>query len=78
MKTLAQKQFRVFYIQMLLSFDSGNNFQKVELVTLIKDAVFYLSKSWTILQEFIETLTFDVDGDGTVDETTLQGRFSRR
>lgn len=57
-----------------IEFDSGNNFQKVELVTLVKDAVFiYPDRDNTT--NIIETLTFDVDGDGTPDETTLQGRF---
>jgi hypothetical protein len=57
-----------------IEFDSGSNFQKVELVTLVKDAVFiYPDKDNTT--GIIETLTFDVDGDGTADETALQGRF---
>ncbi|WP_231565551.1 right-handed parallel beta-helix repeat-containing protein [Psychroserpens sp. Hel_I_66] len=57
-----------------IEFDSGSNQQKVELVTLIKDAVFiYPDRDNTT--GVIETLTFDVDGDGTPDETTLQGRF---
>ena len=50
------------------------NQQKVELVTLVKDAVFiYPNKDETT--GVIETLTFDVDGDGVDDETTIQGRF---
>ncbi|MBO6606760.1 right-handed parallel beta-helix repeat-containing protein [Psychroserpens sp.] len=57
-----------------IEFDSGSNQQKVELVTLIKDAVFiYPDRDETT--GIVETLTFDVDGDGTPDETTLQGRF---
>jgi len=56
-----------------IEFDSGANLQKVELVTLVKDAVFiYPSKD---SQGIIETLTFDVDNDGTPDETEIQGRF---
>lgn len=55
-------------------FDSGSNEQRVELVTLVKDAVFiYPDRDQTT--GIFETLTFDVDGDGTPDETTLQGRF---
>ncbi|MBC2845403.1 right-handed parallel beta-helix repeat-containing protein [Winogradskyella flava] len=55
-------------------FDSGNNQQDVDLVTLVKDAIFiYPNRDENT--GIIETLTFDVDGDGTSDETTLQGRF---
>lgn len=57
-----------------IEFDSGNNLQKVELVTLIQDAVFIFPDRDEDTR-VIETLTFDVDGDGTPDETTLQGRF---
>lgn len=72
-ETLAQNSLEFLYTD-AIEFDSGNNFQKVELVTLIKDAVFiYPNRDNTT--GVIETLTFDVDGDGTVDETTLQGRF---
>ncbi len=57
-----------------IEFDIGNNFQKVELVTLVKDAVFiYPNKDTTT--GIIETLSFDVNGDGTPDQTALQGRF---
>lgn len=57
-----------------IEFDSGSNYQKVELVTLVKDAVFiYPNKDLTT--GIIETLTFDVDGDGNPDETAIQGRF---
>jgi hypothetical protein len=57
-----------------IEFDTGTNSQKVELVTLIKDAVFiYPDRDNTT--GIVETLTFDVDGDVTQDETTLQGRF---
>ena len=57
-----------------IEFDSGTNLQKVELVTLIKDAVFIFPGRDEDTR-IIETLTFDVDGDGTLDETNLQGRF---
>lgn len=57
-----------------IEFDSGANLQEVELVTLVKDAVFiYPDRDETT--GIIETLSFDVDGDGTPDETSLQGRF---
>jgi hypothetical protein len=55
-------------------FDAGSNQQDVDLVTLVKDAVFiYPQRDNT--SNIIETLTFDVDGDGMPDETNLQGRF---
>lgn len=56
-----------------IEFDSGTNLQTVELVTLVKDAVFIFPNRDS--QGIIETLTFDADGDGVDDETTLQGRF---
>ena len=54
-----------------------NNKQTVELVTLVKDAVFIYPQQivGTDGSTTIETLTFDVDGDGIDDETNLQGRF---
>lgn len=56
-----------------IEFDSGQNLQKVELVTLVKDAIFiYPDKN---SEGVVETLTFDVDGDGNADETEIQGRF---
>ncbi|WP_299111010.1 hypothetical protein [uncultured Winogradskyella sp.] len=55
-------------------FDAGSNQQDIDVVTLVKDAVFiYPSRDEDT--NIIETLTFDVDGDGTPDETALQGRF---
>ncbi len=72
-QTLAQNSLEFLYTD-AIEFDSGTNLQKVELVTLIKDAIFiYPNRDATT--EVIETLVFDVDGDGTPDETTLQGRF---
>ncbi len=56
-----------------IEFDSGANLQKVELVTLVKDAVFIFPNRDS--QGIAETLVFDTDGDGTVEETTLPGRF---
>ena len=56
-----------------IEFGTGPNTQKVELVTLVKDAVFiYPNKD---ANGVIETLVFDVDGDGVDDETNVQGRF---
>ena len=60
-----------------IEFDTGANLQKVELVTLVKDAVFiYPQRFLNTDGDYVtETLTFDVDGDGTDDETTIEGRF---
>ena len=56
-----------------IEFGSVADTQKVELVTLVKDAVFlYPDKD---AQGVIETLRFDVDGDGVEDKTNVQGRF---
>ncbi|MBT8273139.1 MAG: hypothetical protein KJO77_04995 [Bacteroidia bacterium] len=62
----------------VIEFDSGDNQQNVELVTLVKDAVFIYPQRFIDNQTgeyVIETLVFDVDGDGMDDETTIQGRF---
>ncbi|SDS52186.1 hypothetical protein SAMN04515667_2362 [Formosa sp. Hel1_31_208] len=72
-EALSQNSLEFLYTD-AIEFDSGNNLQKVELVTLIKDAVFiYPDRDNTT--GIIETLSFDIDGDGTPDDTTLQGRF---
>lgn len=57
----------------VLEFDSGANLQEVQLVTLVKDAIFiYPNKD---SNGIIETLAFDTNGDGNVEETDIQGRF---
>ncbi len=54
-----------------IEFDAGNNLQKVELVTLVKDAVFiYPDRDETT--KVIETLKITIDGEEF--ETDLQGR----
>jgi hypothetical protein len=55
----------------------STNIQKVELVTLVKDAVFIYPQQLTNPNgsTVIETLSFDVDGDSVEDETNIQGRF---
>ena len=61
-----------------IQFNNGEDLQKVELVTLIKDAVFIYPQRYFDNQSnqyIIETLSFDVDGDGINDETNIQGRF---
>ncbi|SDS97484.1 hypothetical protein [Winogradskyella sediminis] len=71
--TLGALENQFLYTDKIL-FDSGNNQQDIDVVTLVKDAVFiYPSKDDTT--GIVETLSFDVDGDGTPDETTLEGRF---
>ena len=69
---LTQDENQFLYTD-LLEFDSGNNFQKVELVTLVKDAVFIFPERDS--EGNIATLSFDANGDGEPDETNLQGRF---
>lgn len=61
----------------VIEFDAGENFQKVELITLVKDAIFiYPQRFLNSEGEYItETLTFDINGDGVDDETTIEGRF---
>ncbi len=55
-----------------IEFDTGSNLQKVELVTLIKDAVFiYPDKDDTT--GIIETLSLTIDGEQV--ETDIKGRY---
>lgn len=71
-QALAASEKQFLYTD-VIEFGSGTNFQKVELVTLVKDAIFiYPNKD---SEGIVETLTFDIDGDGIVDETDIQGRF---
>lgn len=54
-----------------IEFDAGNNLQKIELVTLVQDAVFiYPNRDNTT--KVIETLTLNIDGE--IIETDIQGR----
>lgn len=54
-----------------IEFDAGGNLQKVELVTLVQDAVFiYPNRDNTT--KVIETLTLTIDGEPV--ETEIQGR----
>ena len=57
-----------------IEFDAGERLQKVELVTLVKDATFIFPNR-DASTGIIETLIFDSDGDGEPDETNLEGRF---
>lgn len=71
--TLSSLENQFLYTDKIL-FDSGSNQQDIDVVTLVKDAVF-IYPARDEATNIIETLTFDVDSDGTPDETTLQGRF---
>ncbi len=54
-----------------IEFDAGSNLQKVELVTLVQDAIFiYPDRDNTT--KVIETLKLDINGDQV--ETAIQGR----
>ncbi|TBN06628.1 hypothetical protein EYD45_01725 [Hyunsoonleella flava] len=54
-----------------IEFDSGGNMQKVELVTLIKDAIFIFPDRDNTTK-IVETLALNIDGEQV--ETDLQGR----
>lgn len=72
-ETLSNSDTQFLYTDKIV-FDSGSKQQDVDIVTLVKDAIFiYPNRDETT--GIIETLAFDVDGDGTPEETTLQGRF---
>ncbi|NNC45359.1 MAG: hypothetical protein HKN99_05705 [Winogradskyella sp.] len=72
-EALSASNTQFLYTDRIL-FDTGANQQDVDLVTLVKDAVFiYPNRDPN--SGLFETLTFDADGDGNPDETTLQGRF---
>jgi hypothetical protein len=75
-QTLVSSETQFLYTD-AIEFDTGSNLQKVELVTLVKDAVFiYPQRFLNSEGDYItETLTFDVDGDGMDDETSIEGRF---
>ncbi len=72
-ETLSASDTQFLYTDKIL-FDAGSNQQEVDLVTLVKDAVFiYPNRNEDT--GIIETLVFDVNGDGIPDETSIQGRF---
>ena len=72
-EALSNSATQFLYTDKIL-FDAGTNQQDVDLVTLVQDAVFIFADR-DDTTGIIETLTFDADGDGIDDETTLQGRF---
>jgi hypothetical protein len=72
-ESLSNSDTQFLYTDRIL-FDAGNEQQDVDLVTLVKDAVFiYPNRNEDT--GIIETLVFDVNGDGQPDETSIQGRF---
>lgn len=61
-----------------ISFEANGIEKKVELVTLVKDAIFIYPQRFPNTDQggyIYETLSFDADADGEDDETNLQGRF---
>ena len=70
---LSQSNTQFLYTDRIL-FDGGSKQQDVDLVTLVKDAVF-IFPARNPETGIIETLKFDVDGDGVEDETQIQGRY---
>ena len=54
-----------------IEFDAGSNLQKVELVTLVQDAIFIFPERDNVTK-IVETLTLDIGGE--LVETELQGR----
>lgn len=70
---LSQSDTQFLYTDRIL-FDAGNNQQDVDLVTLVKDAVF-IFPARDPETGIIETLKFDTNGDGNEEETNIQGRF---
>ena len=65
-----------FLYQDKIEFLNLNNTQYVELVTLVKDAVFIYPERYEDNQEYTyETLSIDFNGDGVNEETNIRGRF---
>ena len=59
-----------------IEFFSNNNTQEVELITLVKDAVFIYPQRFENNGEyFYETLSIDLDGDGINEESEIKGRY---
>ncbi len=62
----------------VIEFDTGVNRQTVDLITLVKDAVFIFpsrSINQNTGERITETLNFDANGDGNPDQTNIEGRF---
>ena len=59
-----------------IEFFSNNNTQEVELITLVKDAIFIYPQRFENNGEyFYETLSIDLDGDGINEESEIKGRY---
>jgi hypothetical protein len=76
-QSLVSNQNQFLYTD-AIQFGSGSDRQEVQLVTLVKDAVFIYPQRYIDDQTgetIIETLKIDLNGDGVPDETNIQGRF---
>ena len=59
-----------------IEFMSTNNTQEVNLISLVKDAVFIYPNRYELNQQFIyETLSIDFNGDGINEETNIRRRY---
>ena len=69
---LVENETQFLYTDVIV-FENTSGVQKVELVTLVRDAVFIFPNRDS--EGVVETLAFDTDGDGVDDETSVKGRF---
>ena len=69
---LVENETQFLYTDVIV-FENTSGVQKVELVTLVRDAVFIFPNRDA--EGVVETLAFDTDGDGVDDETSVRGRF---
>ena len=69
---LVENETQFLYTDVIV-FENTSGVQKVELVTLVRDAVFIFPNRDS--EGVVETLAFDTDGDGVDDETSVRGRF---
>ena len=59
-----------------IEFLNSNNTQNVNLISLVKDAIFIYPDRYLNDQQYIyETLEIDFDGDGISEETEIRGRY---
>ena len=69
---LVENETQFLYTDVIV-FENTSGVQNVELVTLVRDAVFIFPNRDA--EGVVETLAFDTDGDGVDDETSVRGRF---
>ena len=69
---LVENETQFLYTDVIV-FENTSGVQNVELVTLVRDAVFIFPNRDA--EGVVETLAFDTDGDGVDDETSVKGRF---